>query len=615
MSNFAIEIRDLGRMYKLYNNRRAQLLDTLGFSALSRNAYKEFWALRHFDLDVRHGERIGLIGRNGAGKSTLLKIICGRSRASEGNIKIDGNVQALLGIGTGFNNEFTGRENIHSALSLNGLSPAKIKRYEEEVIDFAELEDYIDQPVKFYSAGMYTRLAFTVATALEPEILIIDEVLGAGDAAFVSKCAARMKRITEESGATVLFVSHSTASVIEICNRAILIERGRIAADGDPLAITKIYHQRIRAEEEISLKAREYRIRRRDLKNLLAEGDRRKYLFRLVADGPHPKASHKIREARLLNAHGDVLAQLAFGAPHDNSEFLDNHVLDAYGLNDWGRPSKDTHGTFRRYENASGQFCHAPFQLTAGLHEKPEGLTLAIDAAPATGEAVHVEWFDGGAYHRLGSLSNRFIAMLPSPVATEPQEAQHDSLPAATEGETPQTVDDASIYGSGELRLTNVTLTGASGREQRVFETGESVRFSMMLESALTIPSFTLVLCIYQRDGRPGAQVWVSSTDLGLNYFTGRGQVHVTLDPLRLGAGEYMASLAAFKTFDVTTPREDPAYMVLDRAFLFSVAQPHSMQKSIGGFAQPVVWCSDSRIHQYDPANVLTFPKTTENRG
>lgn len=609
MSECAIQIRDLGRMYKLYNNRRAQLLDTLGFSALTRNAYKQFWALRHFDLDVLHGERIGLIGRNGAGKSTLLKIICGRSRATEGSIKMSGNVQALLGIGTGFNNEFTGRENIHSALSLHGLSPAQIKRYEEEIIDFAELEDFINQPVKFYSAGMYTRLAFGVATALEPEILIIDEVLGAGDAAFVSKCAARMKRITEESGATVLFVSHSTASVIEICNRAILIERGLIAADGDPLAVTKLYHQRIRAEEEISLKAREYRIRRRDLKNLMAEGDRRKYLFRLVADGPHPKASHKIREARLLNAQGDVVAQLAFGAPHDNSEFLDNHVLDAYGLNDWGRPSRDARGTFRRYEDASGQFFHAPFQLAAGLHEKPEGLTLAIDASTASGDAVHVEWFEGGAYHRLGRLSDRFIAVLPSSVATEPQEPEPDSISAAREDETPQRIDDASIYGSGELRLADVTLTGATGREQRVFETGECMNFSMMLESALTIPSFTFVLCIYQRDGRPGAQVWVSSTDLGLDNFTGRGQVHVTLDPLRLGAGEYMVSLAAFKTFDFTTPREEPSYMVLDRAFLFSVAQPHSMQKSIGGFAQPVVWRSGSRMHRYDPAD-FTFSPT-----
>lgn len=604
MSELAIQIRDLGRMYKLYNNRRVQLLDTLGFSALTRKAYKEFWALRHFDLDVRHGERIGLIGRNGAGKSTLLKIICGRSRATEGAVQINGQVQALLGIGTGFNNEFTGRENIHSALSLHGLSPAQIKRHEEEIIDFTELEDFIQQPVKFYSAGMYTRLAFAVATALEPEILIIDEVLGAGDAAFVSKCAARMKRITEEAGATVLFVSHSTASVIEICNRAILIERGCIAADGDPLAITKLYHQRIRADEEISLKAREYRIRRRDLKNLMAESDKRKYLFRLVADRPHPRASHKIYEASLNNMQGDVVAKLPFGAAHDNSEFLENHVLDAYGLNDWGPASKDKHGTYRSYENAGGKFQHAPFQLSAGVHEEPQGLTLQIKAKPGDGESVRVEWFDGQVYQPLGQLSAEFSASLPALVAPQDEAPAASTLADLIEAEIePQQVDDGSIYGSGELTLTNVTLTNASGRDQRVFETGERMQFGMTLEATVTIPRFTLVLCIYLRDGRPGTQVHVSSTDLGLDNFNGRETVQVVLDPLRLGAGEYMVSLAAFVTYDLTNPREDPAYLVLDRAFFFNVVQPHRMQKSFGGFAQAVTWRSAEREHWYDPAD------------
>lgn len=606
MSEFAIQIRDLGRMYKLYNNRRVQLLDTLGFGAFTRKAYKEFWALRHFDLDVKHGERIGLIGRNGAGKSTLLKIICGRSRETEGSVHINGQVQALLGIGTGFNNEFTGRENIHSALSLHGLSSAQIKRHEEEIIDFTELEDFIQQPVKFYSAGMYTRLAFAVATALEPEILIIDEVLGAGDAAFVSKCAARMKRITEESGATVLFVSHSTASVIEICNRAILVERGRIAADGDPLTITKLYHQRIRADEEISLKAREYRIRRRDLKNLMAEGDRRRYLFRLVTDQPHPKAAHKIYEARLLDARGDVVAQLSFGAPHDNSEFLDNHVLDAYGLNDWGRASKDKHGTFRCYENMGGKFCHAPFQLSAGVHQNPQSLTLALHAVSAAHESVRVEWFDGQAYRFLGMLSERFSTVLPAPLAAAESTMSATILDEQMQSDDSSVlagVDDGSIYGSGELKLVDVMLSGIGGHDKRIFETGENVRFDMTLESTAVIPSFTLVLCVYLRDGRPGMQVHVSSRDLGLDDFSGTMQVSVLLGPLRLGAGEYMVSLAAFKSYNLTTPREDPAYMVLDRAFFFNVVQPHRMQKSIGGFAQPVIWSAGGLEYHYDPAD------------
>ena len=214
----AVEVHGLGKMYKLFDKQSDRIWDIFGLDKLRfwdrEPKYREFWALRNVDLVVPKGERIGIIGRNGAGKSTLLKLIVGNLKPTEGSITVNGKIQALLQMGTGFHPEFTGVENIRAALAYAGMEPRKIRDSVDEIIEFSELEDYIHQPVKYYSAGMYSRLAFAVSTALEPDILIIDEVLGAGDAAFTSKCAERMKRLTQDSGATVLFVSHSMDSVL-----------------------------------------------------------------------------------------------------------------------------------------------------------------------------------------------------------------------------------------------------------------------------------------------------------------------------------------------------------------------------------------------------------------
>ena len=222
MSDIAISIDRVARMFKRYRNPRYRVMEALGLR-LPKNAYDEFWALRDISFTVRRGERVALIGRNGAGKSTLLNIICQRLRPSSGSVTVEGRIQALMELGTGFHPDFTGRENVLSSLAYQGISGAKALALLDEVIDFAELDDFIDQPIKTYSTGMYARLAFSTATAFEPDVLIIDEVLGAGDAYFAAKCTERMHRLTLEMGATVLFVSHDMASVERLCDRAIWI--------------------------------------------------------------------------------------------------------------------------------------------------------------------------------------------------------------------------------------------------------------------------------------------------------------------------------------------------------------------------------------------------------
>lgn len=256
MDQPVITCHDVGKMFKLYERPVDKVLDVLGLSPWlfwRKTTHREYWALREFNLEVARGERLGIVGHNGAGKSTLLKLVTGNLQATEGTIHVGGRVQALLELGTGFHPEFTGRENIRAALAFQGLARSLISEKEEDVVEFAELKEFIDQPIRTYSAGMYARLAFAVATSIEPDILIIDEVLGAGDAYFYGKCVERMRRLTVDKGATVLFVSHDLQSVLALCDRAIWLKQGQIVASGEPLTIVKDYYAEVQREENLRL--------------------------------------------------------------------------------------------------------------------------------------------------------------------------------------------------------------------------------------------------------------------------------------------------------------------------------------------------------------------------
>jgi lipopolysaccharide transport system ATP-binding protein len=194
--------------------------------------HEEFWALKDVSFDIQQGDRVGIIGRNGAGKSTLLKILSRITEPTSGKVSIKGRVASLLEVGTGFHPELTGRENIFLNGAILGMSKADIKRKFDEIVAFAEVEKFLDTPVKRYSSGMYVRLAFAVAAYLEPEILIVDEVLAVGDAQFQKKCLGKMEEVSLTGGRTVLFVSHQMGSIAQFCNKAFLLDRGEIAQSG-----------------------------------------------------------------------------------------------------------------------------------------------------------------------------------------------------------------------------------------------------------------------------------------------------------------------------------------------------------------------------------------------
>jgi lipopolysaccharide transport system ATP-binding protein len=253
MSDVVLRTVDLGKMYQIGGERQAYrtLRDTLVQAALrplerirhpgaATHRSDDLWALRHVDVDVRHGEAVGIIGRNGAGKSTLLKVLSHITEPTEGQVEIRGRVASLLEVGTGFHQELTGRENIQLNGAILGMTRAEIKNKFDEIVEFSEIGRFLDTPVKRYSSGMFVRLAFAVAAHLEPEILIVDEVLAVGDAAFQKKCLGKMEDVAGR-GRTVLFVSHNMAAVSSLCTRAVMLDGGELVKSGPTREVIDTY--------------------------------------------------------------------------------------------------------------------------------------------------------------------------------------------------------------------------------------------------------------------------------------------------------------------------------------------------------------------------------------
>jgi len=265
MSDIALRTVGLGKMYRIGAERESYrtLRDTLARAAkrpierirhpgAATHVSEELWALRDIDLEVKHGEVLGIIGRNGSGKSTLLKVLTRITEPTEGRVEIRGRVASLLEVGTGFHTELTGRENIQLNGAILGMTRVEIRQKFDEIVEFSEISRFLDTPVKRYSSGMYVRLAFAVAAHLEPEILLVDEVLAVGDAAFQKKCLGKMEDVASE-GRTVLFVSHNMATILSLCSEAIWLDAGRIVCrDGAKEAVGQ-YMESARSEQHVPL--------------------------------------------------------------------------------------------------------------------------------------------------------------------------------------------------------------------------------------------------------------------------------------------------------------------------------------------------------------------------
>lgn len=292
MAKPIIQVEHLSKKYLLHHEpaqRYVALRDVITQNVKSLGKYlrrrspappptEEFWALKDISFTIQPGDRVGIIGRNGAGKSTLLKVLSRITEPTAGRITLRGRVASLLEVGTGFHPELTGRENIFLNGAILGMSNAEIQGKFDEIVSFAEVEKFLDTPVKHYSSGMYMRLAFAVAAHLEPELLLVDEVLAVGDAQFQQKCLGKMEDVAQNEGRTILFVSHNMGAILSLCNRAILLDRGTCLAEGNPDSIIAKYLASGSATHGEVISLRE----------------------------PMPQQKLKIRKARLVDHQGQV---------------------------------------------------------------------------------------------------------------------------------------------------------------------------------------------------------------------------------------------------------------------------------------------------------------------
>lgn len=243
----ALNIQSLTKVYRLYDSPIDRLKESL--HPLKKQYHSDFFALNNVSLDIKRGETFGIVGRNGSGKSTLLKIICGVLTPTAGSVSINGRISALLELGTGFNPEMTGIENVYFSGTIMGFKKEEMEEKLQSILSFAEIGEFIKQPVKTYSSGMFVRLAFAVAINVDPDVLIVDEALSVGDVAFQRKCFAKIQDI-QKKGATIVFVSHAAGSILELCKTAALMDAGEVILLGNPKLVVTKYHQMLFAKPE-----------------------------------------------------------------------------------------------------------------------------------------------------------------------------------------------------------------------------------------------------------------------------------------------------------------------------------------------------------------------------
>ncbi len=292
-SEYVIELEGVGKCYHIYDKPSDRLKQLL--VGHRRRFYHEFWALKGVDLRVRRGQTLGVIGKNGSGKSTLLQLICGTLNPTEGQVRVQGRVAALLELGAGFNPEFTGVENVYMAASLYGLTRDEVASRFDAIAAFADIGDHIEQPVKNYSSGMYVRLAFAVIANVDADVLIIDEALAVGDAFFVQKCMRFLREFTKTG--TLLFVSHDTSAVLALCDSAVLLNAGIMERTGRPKDVTEYYLalQHADGEKDKSAPEKEYSL---DIEVSSGGG--------LAANNDFGNGSARITSCRLLGLDGEV---------------------------------------------------------------------------------------------------------------------------------------------------------------------------------------------------------------------------------------------------------------------------------------------------------------------
>jgi lipopolysaccharide transport system ATP-binding protein len=545
--DLAIRFEQVGKMYKVFGSKLDTALDALNLPILHRDGrYREFWALRDIDLELARGARLGIIGRNGAGKTTLLKLVTGNHAPSEGSVTVNGDVQALLEIGGGLHPEFTGRENIRASLSYVGLSRPEIEESEREIAEFTELGRFLDQPFKTYSQGMQARLSFAIATTTQPEILIVDEILGAGDAYFFTRSTARMSQLIE-SGAGVLLVSHALDQVARFCDRTIWLDRGRIAMDGPTDEVVKAYERFIREMED-------RRLRAKNEKAALAEYDAfDRETFTDVVAGSVSVHGGSADVARLtLWRDGAIEGEIDVGGAQDADTSGDGGILLDEG--GWDAPQADAKGYFRTVADGAARFQfnlwffypQSRYELEIVYRVHGADVSIQLDRADESAAVVALPTVDEWTTHRFEL----------------PARVEHAELAEERLSRWP---------GVEGLAIRRVQTVGGNDSERAVFRVHEP--FSVVVDAiATTSGEFPLIpaALVFRLDGIVATRHVGEREVLRLEKGD-RIELRLDLGPLLLGDGSYLLSVGLYRELDVGNTLSSTLYDYFDRSFEFAV--------------------------------------------
>lgn len=398
----ALRVENVSKQYRIYAKPGDRLKESLTRGRMKR--HREFWALKDISFEIEKGTTTGIIGPNGSGKSTLLQIITGTLEPTHGSVWYDGRVAALLELGAGFNPEFTGIENVFMNASLMGFSRAQTEALLPEIERFAEIGDFIHQPVKTYSSGMYVRLAFSIAVSASPDILIIDEALAVGDAIFQHRCIHRIKEM-QESGVTIFFVSHDPAAIRYLCSRAILLSSGRAIADGNPVDVLNRYQELIMEKEE-AFDTNEPEIQESSSNNVVLERKALTYTYR------HGDRSAEFLSIDVLDARGSpreviesgepvtVRMRLVFHAEVENP-IIGFVIRSRYGVQVYGTNTEEQE--IRLGLVVQGEAIEVTFVFDCWLGTEWYSISCAVHSSAIFAENVCYDWLDGAAFFRVTS--------------------------------------------------------------------------------------------------------------------------------------------------------------------------------------------------------------------
>ena len=398
----ALRVDNVSKQYRIYAKPADRLKESLTRGRLKR--HQEFWALKDISFEIEKGTTTGIIGPNGSGKSTLLQIITGTLNPTHGNVYYDGRVAALLELGAGFNPEFTGLENVFVNASLLGFSRKQTEALLPEIEHFAEIGPFIHQPVKTYSSGMYVRLAFSIAVAANPEILIVDEALAVGDAVFQHRCLRRIKEM-QEHGTTILFVSHDPAAVRYLCSRAMLLNAGLVIADGDPMHVLNRY-QKLIMEREEAFDGTDTGDDRSAAENRPIEAGVLNYTYR------HGDRSAEFVAIELLDTRNNRVEMVDSGEPlvlrmrvlfnrEVENPIFGFLIRSQYGIQVYGTNTEQQHISFDRVER--GEIVEVNFTFDCSLGTDWYSISSAVHSSTSVSDGVCYDWLDGALFFRVMS--------------------------------------------------------------------------------------------------------------------------------------------------------------------------------------------------------------------